>query len=335
MKSQGQRFTDLICHVALIVLCLGSLPASGQTPMPANAPIASKVLLSVVDMESDTRQGGRAGCDGETIGPEPSASHIETAERNPPEKGNTAFGPGILAPVYFDPQRPEGALQWGKLAQAAGKIEKRLIVIGNISNGPGREGIKGYEEAFRSVVSQGGRVIGYVYTCWGNGLDSGTEKRHCPRPHADILRDVDLWYANYPMIDGIFFDEVSTDPYKIPYYRMLYDYTQRKQPGSTVAFNCGTEPHQDYFSIGSSILCAFEGPFSSFSNWFPQHWTRQARTCALVFDTSKGDLQEAFDHLLKLNIGWFYFTSDTMADRNPWDSLPPYFPGLVNGASKE
>ncbi len=232
---------------------------------------------------------------------------------------------GIIVPAYFYPDLPDG--YWGQLVEAARKIDGKLIVIANVYNGPGAELDPNYREAINAVVSNGGKVIGYVHTCYGelNPIHS-----LCPKTIEEIKSDVDRWYQFYPTIDGIFFDEVSSKQDKVSFYQELYDYVRGKQSNAIVVNNFGVKPHENYLGIGSSILCTFEGPFSYFVGWLPPNWIPKERSCALVYDTPSDDLPAALEYLSKKNIGWFYFTSDTTIDDNPWDTLPPYFPDLVD-----
>jgi hypothetical protein len=148
----------------------------------------------------------------------------------------------------------------------------------------------------------------------------------CPKTQASIEQDVDAWFSFYPLISGIFYDEVSTDQSKVAYYQNLYDYVQMKQAGAIVVNNFGVEPHPDYLTIGQSILCTFEGPFARFVGWQPPAWLPKDRSCALVYEVD--DLTIAFKYLIKKPVGWFYFISDTLP--NPWDILPSYFSDMVS-----
>jgi hypothetical protein len=238
---------------------------------------------------------------------------------------------GIIVPAYFSPDLPDG--YWGQLVSAAKRIDGELIVIANVYNGPGTQPLITYTEAISAVASNGGKVIGYVHTCY---LITDAIHALCPKPLQSITDDIDSWYNFYKEagLGGIFFDEVSISQTKVITYQHLYTYVQNIQPGAIVVFNFGVEPHQSYSGIGSSILCTFENQFSYFVGWSPPSWITRGRSCALVHNTSGDNLPIALEHLSRENIGWFYFTSDTtIPDNNPWDTLPPYFPGLVDRLS--
>lgn len=235
---------------------------------------------------------------------------------------------GIIVPAYFYPDLPDG--YWGQLVEAAGKIDGKLTAIANVYNGPGAESDRNYSEAINAVIDNGGKVIGYVHTCYG---EPDPIHSLCPKTIEEIKSDVDRWYQFYPAIDGIFFDEVSFKQEKVPFYQELYDYVQGKQSDAVVVNNFGVKPHENYLGVGSSILCTFESPFSNFVGWLPPNWVTRERSCVLVYDTSSSYFPAALERLSKMEIGWFYFTSDTNGVLNPWDTLPPYFRNLVNSVS--
>jgi hypothetical protein len=233
---------------------------------------------------------------------------------------------GIIVPAYFSPDLPDG--YWGQLVSAAKRIDGELIVIANVYNGPGTQPLITYTEAISAVASNGGKVIGYVHTCWNGRIPPPHEL--CPKTEDSIKADVITWYTFYP-VDGIFFDEVSWHEDDVSFYQRLHEHVQKQRSGAIVVFNSGVEPHQSYSGIGSSILCTFENQFSYFVGWSPPSWITRGRSCALVHNTSGDNLPIALEHLSRENIGWSYFTSDTTTlDNNPWDTLPPYFPGLVD-----
>lgn len=239
---------------------------------------------------------------------------------------------GILVPAYFDPRAPEesppGEKYWDRLADAARRLGKRLIVVVNIYNGPGDAQDPEYSRVISDVVRNGGRVIGYVYTCFGNELDPS--RPWCPRPDGEIEADIDRWFDWYgdDGLDGIFFDEVALTADKVPFYQALYDHVQKQSASATVVLNFGAVPDRAYASIDSTILCTFEGPFERFPGWPDPNWITQGRSCVLVYDTASNELPAGLDLLSKTTAGWFYFTDDTTADDNPWDTLPLYFKNL-------
>ena len=229
---------------------------------------------------------------------------------------------GIIIPAYFYPD-----VYWNELANAALEIGDKLIVIVNVENGPGEKSNSDYKDAVDQVRSNGGLVIGYVHTCHGNQNSEDDFPSSCTKTEAIIKTDIDRWYEWYS-IDGIFFDEVSPQKDKTTYYQSLYDYVQTKQPEATVVMNFGIEPDPAYFEIGSTILCIYENEFPDFIEWTPPDWMTEDqldRSLVLVHNTSKHNFWTAL--AISKEVGWYYITSDSDV---PWDSLPSYFPNMVD-----
>jgi hypothetical protein len=233
---------------------------------------------------------------------------------------------GLVVPAYFYPDLPYG--YWSQLADVAQEVREQLLVIANPSNGPGTTEEPSYSSAIGLVADNGGRVLGYVWTCYGNQTEPEPDRPFCPKTEEDIESEIDSWYALYPGISGIFFDGVSSMQEKTAFYQTLYDYVQRKQSHSTVVLNFGTSPHQDYTEIGSSILGVFENEFSEFVAWSLDDSLPGDRSLVLIHNTPYDDLQTVLEHLKKERIGYSYVTPDKMP--NPWDKMPDYFPGLVD-----
>ena len=224
----------------------------------------------------------------------------------------------LLIPLYNYPNwwNPDSYF-WDDIAEANNLVP--ITVIINPDNGPGDcPPNPDYQKGLKTLHAAGVSILGYVNTGYGE------------RDIQDVKTDIDL-YVQCFNIDGIFFDEASSDQEKVSYYQTLYNYVQEKQSGAVVVNDFGVVPHQDYSGIGTSILCVFEDEFSNFIGWTPPSWITSERSLALVHNTPNDDLQTALEHLSKENIGWFYLTSDILL--NPWDTLPPYFPDLVKAVS--
>lgn len=245
---------------------------------------------------------------------------------------NVSFCTVTIPPLEVQ-HKPRIEVSRQKLANAAQNIGEKLIVIANPDNGPGTHQDQNYSSAIGTVRHNGGKVIGYVHTCYGNQTRPNPSHPLCPKTEASVKKDVDTWYALYPMLDGIFYDEVSSQQQQVSYYQALYSYVQEKQPGAIVINNHGTLPPPDYFEIGASFLCIFESEFSDFVGWKSASLVVSERTLALIYNMPSKELSAALEHLSRENVGWFYFTPDKLP--NPWDTLPPYFPDLVKAISDQ
>ena len=246
-------------------------------------------------------------------------------------------GPQLIVPAYFGTD----AALWGRLADAASRIGDRLIVIANPNNGPDDPGrLDAFNAVIDSVVGNGGIVLGYVYTCWVD-RDEGP----CPRSHLAIDVDIDKWYNEYPSIQGIFFDQVSTEAHHVDFYRNLYSNVQLAASGrhppqhGMVVFNPGVlneATHVDYLGIGDAMFVVYEGmpdPFFDLNPARPVRVSQRQRAAALVYGTAPGsDVSDVLAHARSLNLGGIYVTDDKLP--NPWDTLASYFEEVVHAIER-
>ncbi len=228
---------------------------------------------------------------------------------------------GILVPAYFYP-----GLAWGRLSAAASVLGTRLVAIANPFNGPGTAFDPNYASAIQSVRSQGGRVIGYVYSSYGN------------RSLVTVKSDIDQWFAWYG-IDGIFIDEVPSQTGTEAYYLALHDHIEAKKARSIIVGNPGTDTAPSFLRFNGSpvfsILTIFEGN-TGFDTWQPASWVAQRDRqsfSVLPYNTDAASWQSRLERAWSLNTGWVYLTNDVLP--NPWDTLPPYFETLVEHLAGE
>ena len=110
------------------------------------------------------------------------------------------------------------------------------FVIINPNSGPGSNSNPDYAKQTKVTQEAGTLVLGYVHTSWGTISNSTVEK------------EVDDYY-NWYGVNGIFFDEASTDSSYIGYYQSLYNYVKQKNKTSLynyVVINPGTVPNEGY-----------------------------------------------------------------------------------------
>src|SRR5712691_12740193 len=113
--------------------------------------------------------------------------------------GSAAAGAERVAvPSYFYP----GPL-WTELEGGAPTVGLAII---NPNSGPGPTADPNYAAQVTHTRAAGITVIAYVYTSYGS------------RSAATVEADIDAYYAQYPDLDGIFIDEVSSDCGLEPYY---------------------------------------------------------------------------------------------------------------------
>jgi hypothetical protein len=221
-----------------------------------------------------------------------------------------------LVPAYFYPSSTDPTY-WNELDAAAKQIP--VIAIANPDSGPGPSQNSDYVGAIDNLNAAGGGVVGYVYTDYGN------------RGMADVLADVNA-FASFYHINGIFLDQVSTDPAEIPYYQSLYAAIEQAHPGFLIFGNPGTVPPESYVSASpptADTLTIYENddqlsPYSAFN---PPSWVDNDpanRFDSIVYDVSSAATMEQYVRLAaQRNTGYFYVTDDTLS--NPYDTLPSYW----------
>jgi hypothetical protein len=205
-----------------------------------------------------------------------------------------------LIPAYLPPR---------ELAALVRSPSRPRMVIVNPDSGPGAQEGRAYGEAVRTLQAAGVRVLGYVPTAYGG------------RPSSDVLADVRRYSAWYG-VDGIFFDEASSDAALLPYYRDL-SRQARGGTGRTVVLNPGVPPAPGYFDV-ADVVVTFEGTYAGYVSAMETtpDWLRRMRpdrVAHLVYGATRG---EALEAVAGTAAGYLYVTSGAMP--NPWRSLPAY-----------
>ncbi len=216
----------------------------------------------------------------------------------------TALTQSIAVPSYFYP----GAT-WTQMQQASPTVGVSII---NPMNGPGGTMDPAYADEVAKSKTAGIKVLGYVYTGYGS------------RSAAEVKADVDKYYSWYG-VDGIFFDEASTDcQYATSYYAELHAHVKAKGDNSEVILNPGTQTRECYMAV-SDVLLTFEGSYRDYTNGYSApSWVSNyspSRFWHLVYSTSTTKAMERAVTLSKnRGVGWVYVTPDGLP--NPWDTLP-------------
>jgi hypothetical protein len=214
------------------------------------------------------------------------------------DRGGTCHS--ALVPAYLPP-RELIALAWSPR-------RPRMVVV-NPDSGPGTADSGAYGEAVQALQAAGIRVLGYVPTTYGT------------RPAGDVLADLRRYVAWYG-VDGIFFDEASSDAARLPYYRAL-SRGARGAGARLVVVNPGVPPAPGYFDV-ADIVVTFEGTYAGYASAMEATpaWLRRERPDRVAHLLYEATRTEALDALAGSAAGYLYATSGTMP--NPWSSLPAY-----------
>jgi Spherulation-specific family 4 len=238
----------------------------------------------------------------------------------------------ILLPLYIYPNwYDKNNYIWKQVIAAAKKVP--IVAIINPNNGPnGMPPNADYQQGIKDLHQAGIKVIGYVPTNYAN--------RDLPA----VKVDIDL-YIKYFHIDGIFIDEATSTSEKLTYYQQVYRYIKSHSPSSnskqqleyTTIINPGTTVDEGYLSqpVADTIVL-FENkqknwedyhPPIYISKYSPQHFATLIHTT-----TNRKLMKNSLDRAAKSRFGYVYITNDSTdtANRNPWDTLPPYWQAEVN-----
>jgi hypothetical protein len=211
----------------------------------------------------------------------------------------------LAVPSYFRP----GPL-WQRLQAGAPAVG---LVVMNPENGPADQRDHRYAEQVRQSQAAGLRVLGYVYTRYADGSRS-----------VEAVRDAIDRYYDWYGVDGIVFDEVSTDRSRLPYYATLNAYVKARAPTAVTVINPGTRTRECYMDV-ADIVVTFEGPYTAYlARYTAPDWVARyppSRFWHVVHSTPRmEDMLTAVQLSKARRAGWIYVTDDLMP--NPWDTLP-------------
>lgn len=213
----------------------------------------------------------------------------------------------IAIPSYIYP-----GPAWSQIEDAFPTVGLAII---NPNSGPSTvpSVISDYQNQLLQSQSNGLTIIAYVHTNYGN------------RSINQVQNDIDLFYNQFPNIDGIFFDEVPNgDCSTINYYQTLYNHVKGKGGIGLVVLNPGAQTQECFMNV-CDIIVNFEQTFVFYQNNYSQpEWVRKYssnRFWHLIHTTpNENDMKQAIHLSKQRNAGWVYITNDVMP--NPWDNLP-------------
>lgn len=235
----------------------------------------------------------------------------------------------LLVPAYFYPSFDPAQSQWDEMTAALAQGVS-ITAIMNVNNGPGSAPNSDYLAAVQGFRAAGGRVLGYVYTCYGNhqcaaGLPA-------TRSVDAVLADVQRYAQWYP-VDGIFLDEMSNQTAALPFYQQVSQAVRGAHPGWQLFGNPGTAAPADYLAHIDTIVTVERGT-GSYDGIATEPWmhtapaSRQAHLHYNVSDTAS--MLMLLAEAVQRHAGYVYITDDRYtpgnpAEPNPWDALPGYW----------
>jgi hypothetical protein len=218
----------------------------------------------------------------------------------------------LFVPAYSYPAG-SGLRFWDELIAAADRVP--IIAIANPASGPGDNRDENYSTVLKRAKRAGVRLIGYVSTDYGK------------RKTADVNLEVDRWTTLYPMIEGIFFDEQSSDRQQAAYYMALSTHARAKVPNAFIVSNPGTDCAEEYVAGQAfDVICIFESGRGYAGFQMPEWGMPAGRTqfAALPYGVAQADVaQRHLQQAVSKGISYIYVTHDALP--NPWDELASYW----------
>jgi len=216
-----------------------------------------------------------------------------------------AAAQSIGVPAYFYPGG--GPNYWTQLQQTG----PGALAVMNPASGPGSAPDANYVSAVKAAEAAGITVVGYVYTSYGS------------RSLGAVESDVNKYYNWYP-VQGIFFDEASTNCSQESYYAQLNSFVKAKGGVARTVLNPGTQTNQCYASAADTLL-TFEGSDSDYvSSYSAPSWVSSypaSHFWHVIYATSTTSAMATAVQLSKArNAGYVYVTSASLP--NPYDVLP-------------
>jgi Spherulation-specific family 4 len=215
----------------------------------------------------------------------------------------SAGAQSMAVPAYFYP-----GSYWTQMDQSSSRPK---IAVMNPSSGPGRSPDPNYVSAVHAAQAAGITVVGYVYTNYGS------------RSLAAVEADVTNYYSWYG-VNGIFFDQASTNCSYSSYYAALNSFVKAKGGTARTILNPGTQTSQCYVS-DADVLLTFEGSDQTYVNSYSApSWVSQysaGHFWHVVYATPNSSaMTQAVSLSKRRDAGYVYVTPDTLP--NPYDTLP-------------
>ena len=134
------------------------------------------------------------------------------------------------------------------------------------------------------------------------------------------------------LIDGIFFDRVSTSSSHIDYYGGLA--FGSRNTGHKVIFNFGDSPYSEYMNF-CDLCIVFQGTACAYRTWVPKEADFIPSKIGHMIHgvTSPGEMREVLALARKRNAGVVHVTHN--AGPAPWGSLPSYLDAELEEMSKD
>ncbi|MGH9088957.1 MAG: spherulation-specific family 4 protein, partial [Acidimicrobiales bacterium] len=214
-----------------------------------------------------------------------------------------------LMPAYFYPGGPL-ANQW-TTALASTTASSTIIV--NPSNGPGTTYDPNYGAAVASARAKGADLLAYI--------DTKFTSVDLTQLQAEV-DDYRTWYG----IDNVFFDDVSSDPAHVDYYRMASQMVRSGDAGASIMLNPGDYPSSQYATLGDTLV-VFEGTYQELQAKNPPAWLQDypsSMFATLVNDVPRSDMVTALALAAADHAQYVYASPQTVSTKL-YEQVPIYW----------
>lgn len=216
---------------------------------------------------------------------------------------------GTIVPLYTDPSNAT----WQTIRAAAmAHPSVRVVAVINPNSGPTASVDPAYTSGIAMLQAAHVVVVGYVATGYGNRLET------------DVSTDIDAYAAQYPTLDGIFFDEAAI-------YETGHEarYGAESSHARTAGFdfliaNPGTAPDPAYDDL-FDVAMVYESDGAPAATTLAAFAPR--RTHCAIIPYAVASLDTAYVASIRDDVAYVYLTDDDLP--NPWDTLPSYFDALL------
>lgn len=245
-----------------------------------------------------------------------------------------SFAAQILVPAYFYPSYDPAQSYWDEMESAV-RAGASVTAIMNPASGPdvgpnypGHTVNSDYVAAVDSFRAAGGKVLGYVSTCYGD--NNCYNKTPAVRSAQDVMNDVRA-YSDFYHVDGIFLDEMSnvdptTNPAPYSFYQGVVSEIRNLHPEWQIFGNPGTATPKEYAALVDTLVTrenSSNAPMPSDPNPSWMDVSDAPKQAHLYYNAKPAEMQNLIAQAIGLRAGYIYITDDNGG--NPWDTLPSYW----------
>jgi hypothetical protein len=215
---------------------------------------------------------------------------------------------GSIVPLYSYPDAPA----WKAIVAAKALHPKVTVVaIVNPDNGPGASVDALFSNGIAALIAGQITPIGYVST------------GYTARGEPAVKADVDRWHAQYPAVQGIFFDEQSNQVGDEAFYRDVSQYAKSLGYALTVG-NPGSGVPSSFLDT-VDVMLAYESAGTPALATPTKYAAQRAHFGIIPYGAA---LEPAYAKAASSSVAYVYITEDTLP--NPWDTLAASFEPLLN-----